>query len=165
MRASCDNMCHGDQAWSPDQDNYPRGSRAHVLLTNKRGAWSKTWKCFLTKQKLTPVKHFFSLKHHNAWILHGIYGFAVSLRLYINSMDGMHLPLLPFWFGFFCCINAWVHVSWLKTKNAKMNKMGSLDRAFFWIEATYVQGFPFEKVGFNLLFWRLFMTFWSCLWC
>ena len=133
MRASCDNMCHGDQVWSPDQDNYPRGSRAHVLLTNKRGAWSKTWKCFLTKQKLTPVKHFFSLKHHNAWILHGIYGFAVSLRLYINSMDGMHLSLFTSCFGFFYCIKAWVHVSWPKLK-----RMDSLDRASFWFEAIYL---------------------------
>ena len=28
-----------------------------------------------------------------------------------------------------------------------------------------IQGFPFEKVGFNPLSWRLFMVFWSCLWC
>ena len=36
---------------------------------------------------------------------------------------------------------------------------GSRKSTYVYIYHIYIQGFPFEKVGFNLLFWRLFMTF------
>jgi hypothetical protein len=37
----------------------------------------------------------------------------------------------------------------------------SFDRGFIspTVYIIYIQGFPFEKVGFNPLFWRLFMIF------